>query len=71
MNRLVTGVICGVRVEEIEDPLMQKIRWLDNWLMNWQKANLWIKYFERNNSKLASSVLVSHSKCRTGLRRKG
>lgn len=25
----ITGVICGVRVEEIEDPLMQKIRWLD------------------------------------------
>ena len=26
---LIKGVICGVRVEEIEDPLMQKIRWLD------------------------------------------
>ena len=26
---LITGVICGVRVEEIEDPLMQKIRYLD------------------------------------------
>ena len=25
----ITGVICGVRVEEIEDPLMQKIRWMD------------------------------------------
>jgi len=25
----ITGVVCGVRVEEIEDPLMQKIRWLD------------------------------------------
>ncbi|MBN9607196.1 MAG: DUF2200 domain-containing protein [Actinomycetales bacterium] len=25
----ITGVICGVRVEEIEDPLMQKIRYLD------------------------------------------
>jgi hypothetical protein len=25
----ITGVICGIRVEEIEDPLMQKIRWLD------------------------------------------
>lgn len=27
--QLITGVICGVRVEEIEDPLMQKIRYLD------------------------------------------
>ena len=26
---LITGVVCGVRVEEIEDPLMQKIRYLD------------------------------------------
>ncbi|MEL4505438.1 DUF2200 family protein [Luteococcus sp. H138] len=26
---LITGVICGMRVEEIEDPLMQQIRWLD------------------------------------------
>lgn len=26
---LITGIICGYRVEEIEDPLMQKIRYLD------------------------------------------
>ena len=26
---LITGVICGVRVEAIEDPLMQQIRYLD------------------------------------------
>jgi len=26
---LITGVICGVRVEEIDDPLMQQIRWMD------------------------------------------
>ena len=25
----ITGVICGYRVEDIEDPLMQKIRYLD------------------------------------------
>ncbi|MES2938904.1 MAG: DUF2200 domain-containing protein [Pseudomonadota bacterium] len=25
----ITGVVCGIRVEEIEDPLMQKIRWMD------------------------------------------
>lgn len=27
--QLIKGVICGYRVEEIEDPLMQKIRYLD------------------------------------------
>ena len=26
---LITGVVCGVRVQEIEDPLMQQIRYLD------------------------------------------
>ena len=26
---LITGLICGCRVEEIEDPLMQKLRYLD------------------------------------------
>lgn len=26
---LITGVVCGMRVETIEDPLMQQIRWMD------------------------------------------
>jgi len=26
---LITGVVCGVRVEEVDDPLMRKIRYLD------------------------------------------
>ena len=26
---LIKGVVCGVRVEHVEDPLMQKIRYLD------------------------------------------
>ncbi len=26
---LIKGVVCGVRVEDIDDPLMQEIRWLD------------------------------------------
>ncbi|MBD8868693.1 DUF2200 domain-containing protein [Nocardioides donggukensis] len=25
----ITGVVCGVRVEDVEDPLMQRIRYLD------------------------------------------
>lgn len=28
-STLITGVVCGVRVEAVEDPLMQKIRYLD------------------------------------------
>ena len=26
---VITGVVCGVRVEDIDDPLMRKIRYLD------------------------------------------
>ncbi len=28
-RKTITGVICGIRVEEITDPLMQEIRYLD------------------------------------------
>lgn len=28
-SHLITGLICGVRVEEISDPLIRKIRYLD------------------------------------------
>jgi len=28
-RRLIKGVICGVRVEDIEEPIMQEIRYLD------------------------------------------
>jgi hypothetical protein len=28
-RRLIKGVVCGVRVEEIEEPLMREIRYLD------------------------------------------
>lgn len=29
LRSLVTGVVCGVRVQDIEDPLMREIRYLD------------------------------------------
>lgn len=29
LRNLVTGVICGVRIEEIQEPLMKEIRYLD------------------------------------------
>ena len=28
-SALIKGVVCGIRVEEIEDPLMQKVRYMD------------------------------------------
>lgn len=29
LRKLVKGVVCGVRVEDIEDPLMREVRYLD------------------------------------------
>ncbi|BDI61016.1 DUF2200 domain-containing protein [Qipengyuania nanhaisediminis] len=28
-RELITGVVCGVRVEEVEDPLMRELRYMD------------------------------------------
>ena len=28
-SSLIKGVVCGIRVEDVQDPLMQKIRYLD------------------------------------------
>ena len=28
-SSLIKGVVCGVRVEDVEDPLMRKLRYLD------------------------------------------
>lgn len=28
-RKLITGVVCGVRVEEIKDPIMREVRYLD------------------------------------------
>ena len=40
---LITGVICGVRVEEIEDPLLQKIRYLDKLVDELAKGKAMVK----------------------------
>ena len=37
---LITGLICGVRVETIEDPLMQQIRYLDKLVDELAKGRL-------------------------------
>ncbi len=40
----ITGVICGYRVEEIEDKLMynKSVTWT-NWWMNWQRERPWTR----------------------------
>jgi hypothetical protein len=39
-SSLIKGVVCGIRVEKIEDPLMQKIRYLDKLIDELAKGKL-------------------------------
>jgi hypothetical protein len=44
-SSLITGVICGVRVEDIEDPLVQKVRYLDKLIDELAKGKTLEKVF--------------------------
>ena len=46
-SSLIKGVVCGVRVEEIEDPLMQKIRLLDKLIDELAKGKAMEKILRR------------------------
>lgn len=43
----ITGIICGVRVEEIQDKLMQKIRYLDKLIDELAKGKSLEKIFRK------------------------
>ncbi|RQW67512.1 DUF2200 domain-containing protein [Listeria sp. SHR_NRA_18] len=45
---LIKGVICGYRVEEIEDPLMQQIRYLDKLIDELAKGKAMEKILRQN-----------------------
>lgn len=44
---LIKGVVCGVRVEEVEDPLMQQIRYLDKLIDELAKGKAMEKILRR------------------------
>jgi hypothetical protein len=46
-SSLIKGVVCGVRVEEIDDPLMQKIRYLDKLIDELAKGKAMDKILRR------------------------
>jgi len=43
----ITGVICGYRIEEIEDPLMKKVRYLDKLIDELAKGKAMEKIFRK------------------------
>lgn len=46
-SALITGVVCGVQVETIDDPLMQRIRWLDKLIDELAKGKTMDKILRR------------------------
>jgi hypothetical protein len=52
-SSLIKGVVCGIRVEEIEDPLMQKIRYLDKLIDELAKGKKMEKILRQSNDDKA------------------
>ena len=48
---LITGVVCGVRVEDVADPLMQKIRYLDKLIDELAKGKKMASILRREPAK--------------------
>ncbi|TKR30677.1 DUF2200 domain-containing protein [Luteimonas gilva] len=46
-SSLIKGMVCGVRVEEVEDPLMRKIRYLDKLIDELAKGKAMEKILRR------------------------
>lgn len=46
---LIKGVICGVRVEEIEEALMQNIRYLDKLVDELARGKPWRRFCGKSN----------------------
>ena len=44
---LITGVVCGVRVEDIEEPTMREIRYLDKWVDELAKGKVMEKILRK------------------------
>ncbi|MBZ9746601.1 DUF2200 domain-containing protein [Mesorhizobium sp. CO1-1-7] len=60
LRNLITGVVCGVRVGDIEDPLMKEIRYLDKLIDELAKGKRW-----RFTSASISRTSVSSAGLRT------
>jgi hypothetical protein len=48
-RKLITGVICGIRVEEIKEPTMQEIRYMDKLIDELAKGKAMDKILRKTN----------------------
>ena len=58
-SSLIKGVVCGVRVEEIDDPLMQKVRYLDKLIDELAKGKAMEKILRQGADQGASAKRTS------------
>lgn len=49
---LITGVVCGIRVETLDDPLMKKIRQLDKLIDELARGKAMEKILRKNDGKM-------------------
>lgn len=56
----ITGVICGCRVEEIEDKVVQNVRYLDKLIDEFAKAKPWTKFYESKGTAGIGHDLCGH-----------
>jgi hypothetical protein len=61
-SHLITGVVCGIRVEEVADPLMKKIRLLDKLVDELAKGKSMAKVLR--NSDAVSVPAATHPRSR-------
>lgn len=54
-RKLITGVICGIRVEDIKEPTMQEIRYLDKLVDELAKGKAMDKILRSSTDPISSS----------------
>ena len=59
-RKLITGSICGVKVETIEDPLMQEIRYLDKLVDELAKGKAMEKVLRKIRQSKRDGTRLSH-----------
>jgi len=53
---LIKGVICGIRVENIEDPIMREIRYMDKLSTSWPREKRWRRFCGRHKARSTSGT---------------
>ena len=50
-RKLIKGVVCGVRVEEVKEPLMRELRYMDKMIEELARGERWKKSCDNESSK--------------------